>query len=269
MRKKSFLIIAIPLLAIVLSSFVFAQTLKMDVTPIKESFKAGENITLKVSVLDFNNNLLNGEVKIILEDAGKRVMIEKTIPSNKLTDIRLNDDSPPGYWKILASYKDSEGKKNEAVGLFMVEENEMAKFELNNDVLTITNTGNTRYIKSIQILIGNSVGTKNVELNIGEKVNFRLIAPQGTYNIRITDGVVFLTKNDVELTGNAIGILDERVTNKNPITGGIGPTDKETPSLSPPGDSKAAWPIYVFLITVFAATILLVIERYYKKKIKG
>lgn len=66
-----------------------AQDYKLEISPTQEIFKAGENITFKVTVYDSQNNPVYDEVSIIIEDAEKRVKIEKNIPSNELIEIGL------------------------------------------------------------------------------------------------------------------------------------------------------------------------------------
>jgi len=241
---------------IFLLAIVMAQGNKMEVSTIKESFKAGEKITFKVSLYDHENNLIDAEVNVSLEDAEKKVKLEETVPSNKLVDMDLGENAPNGYWKITAKYQDIE-----ATGLFYVEINELARFDLENDVLTVTNVGNTKYSRNIQIIIGDTIGVKKVELGIGEKIKFRLIAPDGTYNVRVTDGKTSISKSGVVLTGEVVGILDERLSERSPLTGGIKPGEvSEVFSLR-----KSSF-IYVFLVVVLGGIILLTIEKRVRKK---
>ncbi len=242
---------------IFLSALTMAQGNKIEVSTIKESFQAGEKITFKVSLYDYENNLVDDEVSVLVEDAEKRVKLEKIVPSNKLVDIDLGENAPNGYWKITAKYQDIE-----ATGLFYVETNELARFDLENDMLTVTNVGNTKYSKNIQIIIGDTIGVKKVELDVGEKIKFRLIAPDGTYNVKITDGKTSISKSGVVLTGEVVGILDERLSERNPLTGGINPGGGD----SGPFNLRRSSFIYVFFVVVLGGIILLTIEKRVRKK---
>ena len=256
MAKKSYaFIILLSLTIILLSSSVLAQT-KISVSTIKETFDAGEPITLKVSLFDTNNAPINTEVNIVLEDAEKRVKIEKTIQSNKFVDISLGEGATHGYWEITANYQGQEAKT-----IFIVEIKELAKFELNKDILKITNIGNTKYTKTVQIIIGGTIGIKEPKLNIGQSVGYRLIAPDGTYNIRITDGKTTLEKGNIQLTGKTIGILNENIGKGSVLTGGIKPED-ETTDVSVFQNKF----VYAFILVIFGAMILLAIERRYRKR---
>lgn len=257
--KKSLLI----LFAVILASYiVIAQSpdIKIQVSTTKESFQPGENITLKVALLDSQNSPINTNVNLIFENADKTKKIEKTLQTNTLVDLDLGEGVSAGYWSVIASYNSMESK-----AIFNIETNEAAFFSLDNDMLTITNNGNSRYTKTIQILIGDTLGTKDVDLNVGEKVSFRLIAPEGNYNIRITDGKTTLTRGNVQLTGEVIGVLDDRIRSRAPITGARVEGGNEASTLSLIKNNKI---VYAFILVVVGAAVLIAIERNYRRRLK-
>lgn len=256
MKKELVLILCI----ISLITIVYAQENKISVTTTKEAFLAGENITIKVSLLDSNNNPVNDNVQLTLENADKTIKIEKTISSNKLEEINLGESALSGYWTVAAAYENMISKS-----IFTIETNELIKFELNENTLTITNIGNTRYTKSIQILIDKVIGIKDVDLNVGEKISFRLIAPKGTYNIEITDGKTTLKKGGISLTGEAIGVLDDRIKNPAPITGARLEGSSEGKIFNFIKNNGIA---YIFVLAIIGAVILMAIERKYRRKVK-
>ena len=256
MKKSIIFIIGI----IFLCSLVLAQDYKMSISTSKETFQAGENITLKVSLFDSQNLPVKDNVLLVLEDAQKRVKIEKTVLSNEFVDINLLGASY-GQGKITATYQSSQ-----TTGFFIIEASELVKFEINEDNLVITNIGNTQYTRTIQITIGDVTGIKTPKLDIGKSVSYRLVAPPGVYNIRISDGKTTLTKSEVQLTGTgkAIGALDESASERTGITGGISPDEQsETSFMTYVKGSKF---VYVFIGVIFMAVILLAIERQFKRK---
>lgn len=260
--KKSLILLAIMILLVFLSSFVLANKIEIPSPPLKESYSVGQNITLQVNLYDDQNNLINDNLAVSLEDAEKTTRIEKTIPSNKLVGINIGENAQEGTWTITAKYQDVE-----ATNLFDVETNEVARFEIEGDKLIVTNTGNTRYKKNVYITIGSTVGTKTLDLDLGESINFRLIAPDGTYNIRVTDGnpKTAITRSGVTLTGKVVGILDEKIASgSSPITGGLRPGEESEDIYSGLKNKNF---VYVFLIVIIGAGILLAIERNYRKKL--
>ena len=242
------------LLLVLMIPLVLAQN-KLDIKTTKDAFKPGENITIIASLYDSNNNPLDTGLNLKIESPNKKV-IENTIDSNKIAEISLLNYTDFGYWKATATYQDLQANT-----IFFIEENELASMSLDNNILTIRNMGNTRYTKTIQIVIGDTIGSKDVDLQVGEETSFRLLAPDGTYNIRINDGTTTLTKSDVQLTGDIIGILDAKMANSNtPITG-INP-EKSTGITK----QRSSIMIYTIILILIGAAILLSIERYYKKR---
>jgi len=248
---------------IILSSLVIAQEYKISISIVPEGkiFEAGENITFIVSLSDLNNKPIYDDVLVIAEDAEKKVKVEQNVQSNKPITINLGNRASYGQGTITAKYMDSEAK-----GFFEIDIKVLAKFELNRDTLTITNIGNTQYTKSIQIIIGETTGTKYPKLNVGEKVSYKLVAPEGVYNIKVTDGKTVLTQDEVKLTGTGkvIGVLDETSTQRSPVTGGIRPEDSEENLLSYFKNNKFG---YVFIAIILGAMILLAIEKRFRKKL--
>jgi hypothetical protein len=261
--KKSLIFL---FLGIFLISFVAAQH-KIEVIPTQEAFEAGESITLRVSLLDSDNNPVYDEVTVILEDSSKN-KIEKIVNSNELVSIDLGETAAFGQGVITAKYQDAI-----STGIFFINANENIDFELSEDTLIITNTGNTRYVKPFQIVIGEYVGeTQEFDLEIGESKSFTLVAPEGTYVLKvIVDGEVLFSKNDVPLkgkgfTGEAIGAIDDSSSKRSGLTGGISPDEGSHEAVL--GYLKNNKLTYVFVFVIFGTMILLAIERRYRKKIK-
>lgn len=241
---------------ILLTLISLVSATKLEVSTTKDTFKADENITLKVTVLDDDNNPINDLLEITIENAEKTKKITKTIPSNELVDVKLEKGATHGYWNLVASYQ---GQNSSSI--FMVELEESAKFEIKDDKLIITNTGNTKYSKTVQIIIGNTIGVRNPDLEIGGSIDYRLVAPEGNYNIKVTDGVTTLERNEVLLTGTgqAIGALDERTSERSPLTGGISP-DEES-DLAIMNYIKRSKFIYIFIFVILGAGILVAIMQ--------
>ncbi|MBU0894107.1 MAG: hypothetical protein KKF48_04425 [Nanoarchaeota archaeon] len=257
-KKLIFFLLCIALI----SPFIIAQDYKINIETTSDIFKSGEPITLKVTLLDSSNNPINEEIFVILEDAEKRTKLEKTIHSNEIVSIEIGNKASYGQGTITVQYQGQE-----ANGFFNIEIKEEVSFELKDDTLIITNIGNTQYTKTVQITIGDTTGNKYPKLNIGESVSYKLVAPEGIYNIRVSDGKTTLTEGEVKLTGTGkvIGVLDETASKRSPVTGGVRPDeDSETGLLSYMKNGKFT---YVFIFVIFAAGILLAIERRFKKKI--
>ena len=253
------------LVIVFLLSFVVAQEYKIDVTTTQESFEAGEAITLKVSLFDLDNKPIYDQISITLEDSSKN-KIEQIVNSNELVSINF-EQATFGQGIITAKYQDST-----STGIFFINANENIEFELGENLLTITNTGNTKYTKSFQIVIGDYIGeTQDFNLEVGESRSFTLVAPEGTYILKvIIDSEVLFSKNDVPLTskgltGEAIGAIDESASQRSGLTGGISPDEESHEAIL--GYLKDSKLTYVFVLVIFGTMILLAIERKYRKKV--
>ena len=250
---------------ILLLSFVVAQEYKIEVTTTQEAFEAGKAITLRISLLDSYNNPVYDQISITLEDSSKN-KIEQTVNSNELVSLNF-ETATFGQGIITAKYGETT-----STGIFFINANENIEFELGENTLMITNAGNTKYVKPFQIVIGDTPGEEqNFNLEVGESRSFLLIAPEGTYNLKvIVDGEVLFSKTDVPLsskgfTGEAIGAIDESATQRTGLTGGISPDEESHEAIL--GYLKSSKLTYVFVLVVFGTMILLAIERKYKKKV--
>ena len=244
-------------------SFAHAQEYKIEINFIEKTFKQGEDITFKVILRDSENNILKEEVEIIIQDIDKEHTIEKTVNSNEIIVLNLDEKRKSGEWKVNA--KKEEIKTTES---FFIESKEDISAYIENSNLILENTGNAKINKEIQILIGDTKGEpKNLEIDIGEKEIFQLIAPQGEYEIKvISEDETLFSKSKVPLensgfTGDAIGAINPDQKSDNFLTRGI----------SPDADNRDAFLyfikrnkiVYTFMLVIFGATILLAIERKY------
>jgi type 1 fimbria pilin len=254
--KKSLIIV----MGILMLSLAAAQDYKLGIE-IKESFPPGEPITFKINIFDSSNNIVPGEINVEIEDAQKITLIERTVNSGELNTITI-ENARAGYWTISALYQDSAIKE-----FFNIETSEEVKFEIEGDTLIVKNTGNSRYTKTIDIIIGDSLGTKNVDLGVGEETKFRLIAPDGTYSIKVSDGKTTMAKSNIALTGNVIGVMDEKIAeSKGSVTGGVKPEDELGSETFYQSIRNRSF-VYVFILVVIGAAVLLAIERNYKRRI--
>lgn len=247
-----------------LSSLVIAQEYKLEISIIPEDkiFEPGETIQLKVIIYDANNNPVQDDVLLVLKNIKEEIIKETTIKSNNFEQIKLPEDILAGKGEIIVKYYDTE-----IIETFAISKNKLIDIKIEGEKLILTNIGNTVYNEGIYITIGRTIGTKTPKLNIGESISYRLVAPEGVYNIKVTDEdrKTLFSKGEVKLTGTGkvIGVLDEP-SSRSPVTGGIRPEDSEEIIIGYFKNSKF---IYVFVFVVLGAMILLAIERRYRKKL--
>lgn len=251
------------LFSILLVSFVSAQEYSLDIRTDKSEYSQGEQV--KYTVLLLKENVpLNKPIEISITDAFSSQTIKKSVKTNSENVLVIENNFSSGYWKIEASY---ENKK--VTRIFSVTENEEVLFQILEDTLVIKNNGNVPYTKTIQILIGNEIITETQNIPVGGKKEIKLIAPDGTYNIEVSDGEQRINQKEVQLTGNAIGLFDKDLVNKVPIFGsGAREVQEGSKSIQQLFSSARIVPAAVFIFGVFVLGILSFIERKARKKSK-
>jgi hypothetical protein len=95
---------------------------------------------------------------------------------------------------------------------FYINEKALVSFELRNNTVIVTNIGNVRYNRDIQIELNGKPFVKKVDLDVGESQEFRLTGPAGDYDVKIGDGETEVVANSVPLTGHTIDV--EELENK-------------------------------------------------------
>jgi len=246
---------------IFLTSLVSAQNYKIELSTIPEDkiFSGGKTIQIKVTLHDSKNKPISDDVKIILEDLRGQIIEEKTIKSNIFEEITIKENIISGEGKMIAEYKGTQ-----IIDRFFITKNEEVKFEIQGEKLIITNIGNTKYDEEIYITIGTTTEKKSPDISVGESIYYRLVAPKGVYNVKVTDKETTLTRGNIQLTGTGqvIGALDDRTSQRSGITGTISPEEKKG-LISYVRNNKFT---YIFVLVIFGAMILLAIEKRYRKK---
>ncbi len=143
----------------------------------------------------------NVDFKIIKPD--NKAFFEDRIKAGEINILKIPKNASPGVWKSSAVYQNLKNEK-----AFNIERKEEASFELFNDTLIITNLGNVPYEEILEIDIGGITISKEVNLEVGETKILKLIAPNGNYPIKISEGGNFSPLGSAYLTGDSVNIKD-------------------------------------------------------------
>lgn len=256
MKKVYLALFIIFLLLIISITAQLNQNLEIKLS--KNVYQQGEKIKYTILLFDNVNNQIKEEVKVRFIDATEIQEKEAIVLTNIEQEIDLGENANFGYWKIIVLYN---GK--EITRIFSIESNEEIKFELINNELKIINIGNVFYSRTVQIVIGDFVESKEVKLGIGQSTTLKLVAPDRTYNIEITDGRNTIRKEDVYLTGKAVAIFSEEEQGSTLITGVENPEETTQSLKEAIKQSKLA---LTFIFAVFALFILIVLQRLKEEK---
>lgn len=164
----------------------------------------GTTLSYKPMLYDQAHDIvLDKEIAVKIYDTGNNLIAEKVSISGKQEELALEQNALPGTWKIYASVANISTTKQ-----FNVNALEQASFSLDNNTLTITNTGNVPYKKLLQFTIGKESTTQEVSLGVSETKKLKIYAPDGKYTVKVSDGTSNVERSDVLLTGRAVKILD-------------------------------------------------------------
>jgi hypothetical protein len=258
MMHKRYLIL---LLTLLLAQNITAQEYSLDITGLRSGeYNLGEELTFTVLLIQ-GEEQIEKTIQITLEDALETKKIEKEITTNKEITIPIELEYPSGLWTIKATYEDYSVDRS-----FVVGQNEEVRFSIEGDELIITNTGNTRYTRTILITIGEVSNSYVQNIGVGEEKRLKLLSPEGAYDIEVTDGLNTITRKNIELfgTGNVIGAVDQKLVG---YTGFAGANEIATS-----GERQAPLtklPVSLtFIAAVFILGILVFTERKLTKKKK-
>ncbi len=222
---------------IVMASLKVQQILKqIDVAVNNQNIDPGAVLDFKPILLDQTGMAIYDEVSIVIRDEHGDRIYEKIVQSETTIQYEVPTDLPAGYYEIEVSNNDVNTIKS-----FYINEKAIASFEIKNNSLIVTNIGNIRYKKDIEVELNGKPFVKKVDLGLGKSQEFKL-SGDGEYNIKITDGEAELV-NQVALTGHAVNVkaISDSVLFSTPI----------------------AW---IFLVIILGAGLLFLFRNILKKK---
>jgi len=201
----------------------------------------GEEFTIGAEIYDQSGIEMIGTVSARVLSP-KNDEIELVIPTGEFQSFNLPINATPGVWKVITSFNFLVEQRD-----FEVLENPQVEFEFGEDgVLVVRSIGNAKYNGTIEIEIGKETRELELVMEIGEVRKFSLRAPQGEYDVVVSDGESSASQQ-VLLTGNAISISD----------------------LKEVGIFKAYSIVWVFLILVLGAAGIVFFIRYKKTRTLG
>ena len=245
------------LVAVFLASLVSAQEYALDIKTDKQLYSVGENVTYTVLLLA-DGKPFSDNVQLTFSDAEGKMPFNRTVLSNVEQTFFVENSFISGFWSIDATYKDKKVKR-----IFSVGERQEVEFSITGDKLVIKNNGNVPYTKTVQIMIGDKLVTQKQDIRVGDFKEIKLIAPDGTYSIQVTDGVQTISKSNVVLTGtgNVIGALDEQLVSNSPALGGA--RDDSQGSFFFNRHFSVA---FIFIGAIGGLALLVFMERFTRKK---
>ncbi len=154
-------------------------------------------------IYDQAGGKIDSEVSLVVYKPDNTVFKKNLVRSDIPNPIFIESNYTPGTWRIEASSSGLQKTKE-----FVVEEYRNLSFSLENNTLTVKNLGNVPFKGPIEVSIGRINEIKDIALGVGSSKKFRLLAPDGDYNIKIGDGSAQYDLGSSFLTGKAISVDD-------------------------------------------------------------
>ena len=159
-------------------------------------------LTYTIIVYDQTQEHLEADVSVALYNSQGTEIKRALIKTDISQPFFIESSASPGDWKIEASVNGMVTTKN-----FFIEELREASYKLENNTLTITNTGNIPYTGPVEISIGTAKEIKQIEnLAVGESKSYKLSAPNGEYTIGVGGSSDKQNLGSATLTGKAISV---------------------------------------------------------------
>lgn len=192
-------------------------------------------VPLRVRIIlhDQTGESISSTAFVTIKDSKGKILEQKEINTDEVFEYPITGNIPPSELKILAA-----SNKLSAEDTFSVVAKEDVDIKIMNETLVVTNIGNVKYDKTIFVKVGDTPMNIDVKLDVGESKKYVLSAPDGKYNVQVSEGEKEVSEF-MSLTGGTI--------NAREIGGSYG---------------VLAW---IFLILVAGIVAFMLFRKVYKK----
>ncbi len=166
-----------------------------------EVVEPGTSAKTKAVLLDQTGVNMESTAILTIESSKNKTVKRAEVATEEYLEVPIVYNEPPSTWKIYAESNELEEKKT-----FEISEKSDLDIEIVNKTLIVTNVGNVKYNDTIQIDIENTTLDLDVELGVDEEAKYVLTAPDGNYNIAITEKNGESFNQGVFLTGKVISV---------------------------------------------------------------
>mgnify|MGYP001575827541 CR=1 FL=1 len=173
----------------------------IDIVLNEQSIKPNNELRYKIFILDQTSKEISDSTNLQIINPRAEITFNEKIDSGKEISNKFQSDSIPGEWTLKALYKDKEIKKT-----FVVEEFKSLSYEIIEQELIITNNGNVFYDGEIKVIIDNKPTPIDIKLEVGKSKKYKLTAPNGEYQIQISDEKNTESVGTAVLSGRAISV---------------------------------------------------------------
>lgn len=198
----------------------------------------GTPIKLNAILHDQTGEQIESTASLTIKDSKDKIIEQKEINMADSFELPTSPTQVPEEWTISATSENLFAEEK-----IKIKTNQEADIQIINKTIIVTNIGNVFYNKTVLVRVGDSPVNIQVELEVGESKKYVIKAPNGDYNVKISEGNKEITEL-MSLTGKAIEV-------------------KET--------SKGSWAVlfWIALILILGTTVVVFSKRLYKKPFFG
>jgi hypothetical protein len=162
----------------------------------------GTSFKMNAILHDQSGEAMNSTASVIVKDSQENIIEQRDMSLAESFELPIKQNQPPEEWTVHVLSNELTADEK-----FKILANEEADIQIINKTVVVTNIGNVLYNKTILVKVGDSPLNIKVELGIGESKKYVINAPDGEYNVRISEGDKEVSKV-MSLTGKTVGIKE-------------------------------------------------------------
>jgi hypothetical protein len=171
------------------------------------SIMPGNAVSFTTILHDQSGKSIPSMVIVTIKNSNNKIIEQKEIQTEESFSYDIKKDQAPETWKIFAV-----SSKLTAEREFKINEKEEINVQIVNKTITVKNTGNVAYNKTILVRVGDNPVNIEVKLKVGESKKYVLNAPDGDYDVSITTNGIDELIRKVSLTGRTVEIKEAGVS---------------------------------------------------------
>lgn len=161
----------------------------------------GKEIKIKAIIHDQSGESIPSRVNITIKDSTNKVRFYEEHNTEEFAIFNIEPKELPGEWKVNSVYENFFSELP-----IIIKENVAAKFVLENGSLKVINEGNVPYTKTVYVRINDNLEQINVSLGVGESKDYKITAPDGTYDVEVSGDGANTIKETIYLKGKKFGV---------------------------------------------------------------
>ena len=163
------------------------------------------NFSIKGILRDQTGEKIPSDFSFTVRNGRNRVVERATVSSEDFFEISVPYDEPPSSWKILA---ESMGITNEVT--FEIIEKKAFSVWFVNSTLIVRNVGNVFHDGTLSVRIGTNFFEITPYLEVGRSRKYSLAAPEGNYEVEVSNGTHVMVKENLFLTGSDFALFSSQ-----------------------------------------------------------